>query len=94
MPFTPLDPILHNQLRLAVVATLVKVERAEFSYLLDSTGATKGNLSAQITKLKEAGYVKVKKTFRKNYPLTTCSLTKKGALRFGQYVESIKNYLE
>ncbi len=94
MAFAPLDPILHNQLRLAVVSLLVGAESAEFTYILERTGATRGNLSVQITKLKEAGYLTVKKGFRDNYPLTTCSLTAKGLKAFEQYVKDLKEYLK
>lgn len=93
MAFAPLDPVLHNQLRLAIVSLLVGVESAEFTFILERTGATKGNLSVQITKLKAAGYVSVAKSFRDNYPLTTCKLTAKGLRAFEQYVEAIKGYL-
>ena len=67
MPFAPLDPVLHNQLRLAVVSLLVSVEHGDFNFLLERTGATRGNLSVQLSKLKEAGYIDVKKTFKDNY---------------------------
>ncbi|MBL8000764.1 MAG: transcriptional regulator [Flavobacteriales bacterium] len=93
MAFAPLDPVLHNQLRLAVVSLLVGVESAEFTFILERTGATRGNLSVQLTKLKEAGYIVVKKGYRDNYPLTTCSLTPKGMKAFERYVEAIKDYL-
>lgn len=92
--FKELDPLLHSQLRLSIVSLLVGVESAEFNYLLEKTGATKGNLSVQINKLKEAGYIHVKKTFRNNYPLTTCNITKKGIAAFEKYVEAIKTYLD
>ena len=92
MAFEPLDPVLHNQLRLAVMSLLVSVEHAEFTWLLEQTGATRGNLSVQISKLNEAGYVLVKKGFRDNYPLTTCSISPKGATAFGTYAESTKGY--
>lgn len=94
MPFEPLDPVLHNQLRLAVMSLLVSVESAEFTWLVEQTGATRGNLSAQISKLKEAGYIRVKKGFRDNYPLTTCSISAKGIKAFSTYVGSIKGYLK
>lgn len=94
MAFAPLDPVLHNQLRLAVVSVLVGVEQADFNFLLERTGATRGNLSVQITKLKEAGYVNVKKTFKDNYPNTMCSLSAKGLKAFEQYVGAIKEYLQ
>lgn len=89
----PLDPFLHSQLRLAIVSLLIGVESAEFTYLLEKTGATRGNLSVQITKLKEAGYINVEKSFRKNYPLTRCSITKYGAEAFDNYVKAITGYL-
>ncbi|HOP44153.1 MAG: transcriptional regulator [Flavobacteriales bacterium] len=94
MPFAPLDPLLHNQLRLAVVSLLVNVESADFTWLLEKTGATRGNLSVQLSKLKDAGYIKVKKTFKGSYPNTSCSLTAKGLKAFEGYVEAIKGYLE
>ena len=89
----PLDPILHSQLRLAIVSLLIGVESAEFNYLLEKTESTRGNLSVQISKLKEAGYISVEKSFRNNYPLTRCSITKKGAVAFEKYVEAITTYL-
>ena len=91
--FKPLDPILHNQLRLAVISLLINVESAEFKFLLEKTAATRANLSVQISKLKEAGYISVKKSFRDNYPLTTCRITKKGIQAFEDYIESISGYL-
>jgi len=94
MAFAPLDPLLHNQLRLAVVSLLVNVESADFTWLLEKTGATRGNLSVQLSKLKDAGYIKVKKTFKGSYPNTSCSLTAKGLKAFEAYVEAIKGYLE
>lgn len=94
MAFAPLDPVLHNQLRLAVVSLLVGVDNADFSYLLEKTGATRGNLSVQITKLKEAGYITVKKTFKDNYPNTRCALSAKGLKAFEHYVQALKQYLQ
>ncbi len=93
MAFAPLDPILHNQLRLAVVSLLVAVEEGDFNFLLEKTGATRGNLSVQITKLKDAGFITVKKSFKDNYPNTVCSMTPKGLNAFEQYVKAIKDYL-
>lgn len=92
--FKNLDPILHSQLRLAVVSLLVSVEEAEFGYLKEKTGATAGNLSVQVTKLQEAGYIDVNKGYKGNYPLTTCKLTKKGLQAFQNYVNNLKTYLE
>ncbi|RYZ24958.1 MAG: transcriptional regulator [Sphingobacteriales bacterium] len=92
--FKDLDPLLHNQLRLAVMSLLISVESAEFGYLKEKTEATAGNLSIQIQKLKEAGYIEVEKTFRNNYPLTVCSITQKGVKAFDLYVKAIKTYLK
>jgi DNA-binding transcriptional ArsR family regulator len=92
--FKELDPLLHSQLRLQIMSLLVSVELAEFSYLLEKTGATRGNLSVQISKLKEAGYIDVSKSFRNNYPLTTCSITDKGVKSFDEYVKALKQYIE
>jgi len=76
------------------MSVLISVESAEFNYLLDKTGATRGNLSVQITKLSEAGYIDVKKSFRKNYPLTTCKITAKGIEAFESYVKALQGYLQ
>ena len=94
MSFAPLDPVLHNQLRLAVMSLLVAGEEGDFNFLLEQTCATRGNLSVQITKLKEAGYITVKKTFKNNYPNTVCSISQKGLKAFEQYVKAIKDYLK
>jgi DNA-binding MarR family transcriptional regulator len=91
--FKELDPILHSQLRLAVISLLVGTEVAEFTYIRDQTGATAGNLSIQITKLKEAGYIEVTKKFRNNYPQTLCRITPLGKEKFTEYVSALKNYL-
>lgn len=92
--FKELDPLLHSQLRLSVVSLLVSVKEAEFSFLKEKTGATAGNLSVQITKLADAGYIEVTKTFRDNYPLTTCRITPKGLKAFEGYVENLRQYIE
>jgi DNA-binding transcriptional ArsR family regulator len=91
--FKELDPLLHNQLRLSIMSLLMNIESAEFSWLLEKTGSTRGNLSVQISKLKDAGYIKVKKSFRNNYPLTSCNISKKGVTAFENYVAAIKSYL-
>ena len=91
--FKDLDPLMHNQLRLSIMSLLMNVESAEFNFLLQQTKATKGNISVQISKLKEAGYIEVKKSFRKNYPLTTCNITSKGIEAFENYVKAISGYL-
>lgn len=91
--FKDLDPILHSQLRLAVVSILIGVKEAEFVFLKEKTNATAGNLSVQIQKLKEAGYVDVTKKFKNNYPLTICRITDKGKKAFEVYVENLQGYL-
>ncbi|MCX6322506.1 MAG: transcriptional regulator [Bacteroidia bacterium] len=91
--FKELDPILHSQLRLAVISLLVGTEVAEFTYIREQTGSTAGNLSIQITKLKEAGYIEVTKKFRNNYPQTLCNITPLGKQKFTEYVKALKDYL-
>jgi DNA-binding MarR family transcriptional regulator len=91
--FKELDPILHSQLRLAIISLLISTEAAEFTYIREQTGATAGNLSIQITKLKEAGYIEVTKKFRNNYPQTLCSITPLGKEKFTGYVNTLKDYL-
>jgi DNA-binding transcriptional ArsR family regulator len=92
--FKELDPVLHSQLRLAVISLLIGTEMAEFTYIREQTGATAGNLSIQITRLKEAGYIEVIKKFRNNYPQTLCSITPLGKQKFTEYVEALKDYLK
>lgn len=91
--FKDLDPLLHSQLRLAVVSLLMSVDQAEFGFLKEKTGATSGNLSVQITKLKEAGYIEVEKSFRDNFPLTTCKITALGREAFAEYVKVLEEYI-
>ena len=91
--FKELDPLLHSQLRLSVMSLLVAVDDADFSYLKEQTGASSGNLSIQINKLKDAGYIKVTKKFSNNYPLTKCKITAKGIEAFEAYVNSLKSYV-
>src|SRR5256885_16421833 len=80
--FKELDPILHSQLRLAVMSLLISVKEAEFTFIREKTNATAGNLSVQIQKLKEVGYIDVIKEFKDNYPNTTCKITPKGIEAF------------
>ena len=94
MAFTPLDPLLHSQLRLAVVSLLMGVDSAEFNYILEKTEATQGNLSIQLKKLADAGYLEIKKSFKNNYPNTRVSLTAEGRRAFENYVTQISSYLK
>lgn len=91
--FSELDPILHSQLRLAVISLLISVKEAEFTFLKEKTNATAGNLSVQIQKLKDAGYIDVTKQFKDNYPQTICKITSKGIDAFEQYVKALKEYI-
>lgn len=93
MEFKELDPILHSQLRLAVVSLLISVKEAEFTFIKEKTNATAGNLSVQINKLKEAGYIEVVKQFKDNYPQTTCKITPIGVKAFEEYVKNLQSYL-
>ena len=92
--FKPLDPILHSELRLAVMSLLLSVKSADFSYLREKTGATAGNLSVQLNKLAEAEYISIEKSFKDNYPLTTSKISKKGVKAFQEYVDSLKGYIK
>jgi len=91
--FKELDPILHSQLRLAVMSLLIGVKEAEFTFIKEKTNATAGNLSVQIQKLKEAGYIEVVKEFKDNYPNTSCKITSKGVRAFEDYVKALQQYL-
>lgn len=93
MALKELNPLLHSQLRLAVMSLLVGVKEADFSYLKEETNSTAGNLSVQLQKLKEADYITIDKSFKNNYPQTTCKITKIGSLAFSEYVENLKEYL-
>ncbi|HEX8314436.1 MAG TPA: transcriptional regulator [Flavisolibacter sp.] len=91
--FKELDPILHSQLRLAVMSLLIGVKEAEFTFLKEKTGATAGNLSVQIQKLKDAEYIQVQKQFKDNYPQTLCKITPKGVDAFEGYVKALQGYI-
>jgi DNA-binding MarR family transcriptional regulator len=92
--FKPLNPLLHSELRLAIISLLMDVEEADFPYVKEQTGATSGNLSVQIGKLEEAGYISVEKTFRGKRPATICRMTDKGQEAFENYVEALKSYIK
>lgn len=91
--YKDLDPVLHSQLRLAIMSILVGVEEADFSFIKEKTGATSGNISVQVTRLKDAGYIEVIKKFKGNYPQTICKITVLGIQRFEVYIKAIKDYL-
>jgi DNA-binding transcriptional ArsR family regulator len=91
--FKELDPILHSQLRLAVMSLLISVKEAEFTFLKEKTSSTAGNLSVQINKLKDVGYIEVQKQFKDNYPQTICKITPKGIDAFEVYVKALQSYM-
>lgn len=92
--FKELDPILHSQLRLAIMSLLISVKQAEFTFIKEKTNATAGNLSVQVQKLKDVGYIEVIKEFKDNYPNTTCKITKQGIDAFEDYVKTLQEYLQ
>ncbi len=91
--FKDLDPLLHSQLRLAVMSLLIGLESAEFTFIKEKTNSTAGNLSVQLDKLSDAGYISVEKSFKGKKPLTTCRVTKKGLRAFEDYVTVLKQYI-
>ena len=91
--FQPLDPLLHSELRLAIMSWLISADEAEFPYIKEQTGATAGNLSVQVDKLSAAGYIAVEKTFKGRRPCTICRITPAGLKAFEDYVEALKSYL-
>lgn len=90
----PLDPLLHSELRLAIVSILIGVEEADFVYIRTETGATAGNLSVQLDKLQKAGYITIEKGFKGKMPRTTCRITEQGREAFNLYVEALRSYIE
>ena len=92
--FPTLDPLLHAELRLAVMSLLISTDEAEFPYIKEQTGATAGNLSVQVEKLSAAGYIEGEKTFKGKRPCTICRITDKGRQAFKTYIEALKSYLE
>lgn len=88
-----LDPLLHSQLRLAVMSILMNVEEADFVYLKEKTEATAGNLSVQLDKLSNAGYISVEKGFSGRKPRTVCKVSEQGRKAFEDYVDALKSYI-
>ncbi|WP_080906064.1 transcriptional regulator [Parabacteroides sp. Marseille-P3160] len=91
--FKELNPLLHSELRLAIMSLLLSVEEADFVFIREQTKATAGNLSVQLNKLNEAGYINVTKSFKGNMPCTTCKITEKGVNAFEEYVDALKSYI-
>jgi len=91
--FKSLDPLLHSQLRLAIMSLLISLESADFVFIREKTGATAGNVSVQLDKLEKADYINITKSFKGKRPLTTCNITKKGIKAFEEYVNNLKTYI-
>ncbi len=89
-----LNPLLHSQLRLAIMSILMNCEEASFVYIKEQTQATAGNLSVQLDKLVSAGYITVEKKFQGKKPLTLCSVTVTGKKAFEEYVNALRDYLK
>lgn len=88
-----LDRVIHEPGRLMIVALLFAVERTDFLYLQHETGMNKGTLSSHLSRLEEAGYVEVVKTYRGRVPQTLLLLTKAGREAFEQYRRKLKEAL-
>lgn len=91
--YKPLDPLLHSELRLAVISMLINVEEVDFVYLKERTGATAGNLSIQIDKLNTAGYITIEKGYNGKRPRTTCRITAAGRKAFEAYIDALQSYI-
>lgn len=91
--FKELNPLLHSELRLGIMSILVSVESVDFTYIRKETGATAGNLSVQLEKLSQAGYITIEKGFNGKMPRTTCRITKQGIEAFREYVEALQTYI-
>ncbi|MCM1332604.1 MAG: transcriptional regulator [Bacteroides sp.] len=88
-----LNPLLHSQLRLAVMSILMNVDEADFVYLKEKTSSTAGNLSVQLDKLSSAGYISLEKGFVGKKTRTVCQITEAGRKAFEEYVETLRKYL-
>ncbi|GAH15458.1 unnamed protein product [marine sediment metagenome] len=91
--FAQLDPVIHSRIRLAVLSILISVREASFNYLKETIGTTDGNLSASLSKLEEAGYISIKKSFKGKKPLTTCLIREKGRTAFSKYMKALETYI-
>lgn len=92
--FKELNPLLHSELRLAIMSILIGVESADFTYIKEQTKSTSGNLSVQLDKLNKANYISIEKTFKGKMPCTTCKITEIGLEAFKEYVETLKGYIK
>ncbi len=88
-----LNPILHAQLRLAIMSIIISTEQADFTFLKEKTGATSGNMSVQLDKLSEVGYIEIEKKFVGKRPKTLCRITEVGIAAFEEYFANLQEYL-
>lgn len=88
--FPVINPLLHNELRLKIMVALDSLESADFMYLCQITDSTRGNLSVQITTLKEAGYLEVSKTGLGRFAHTVCRITRKGSEALRAYEDGLR----
>lgn len=88
------DRLIHEPARTLIVTILYTVESCDFLYLQRETALTKGNLSAHLARLEDAGYVQIEKTYRGKIPLTLCNLTEKGRNAYLQYRQRIKEIMD
>lgn len=94
MAFDDLNPLLHSQLRLAIMSLLISVEEADYKFIKEETDASSGNISVQMSKLEEAGYIEVTKSFKDNKPNTSYAITPEGIEAFETYVNTLQQYLD
>ena len=88
------DRVIHQPARTMIIAILYNLKSADFLFLQREVGLTKGNLSAHLTKLEEAGYIRIEKSFRGKVPLTVCLLTESGRKAFDAYRQTLKQFVE
>jgi len=91
---TELDRLVHEPARLLIMTILSSVASADFLFLQRETGLTKGNLSAHLSKLEEAGYIKIEKTFKGKFPLTICKLTTAGQKALKTYRQQLLEFMD
>lgn len=92
--FESLNPLLNNELRLSIMSLLVGFNSADFKFIQEKTKATAGNLSIQLQKLSDASYIEINKTFKNNYPHTTCKITEKGIIAFEDHYKALSSYFK
>ena len=86
--------LIHEPSRSVILAVLLAVESADFLYLQRETGLTKGNLSVHLSRLEEAGYIRIEKTYRGKIPLTLCRMTEEGRQAFKDYRKQLQQFVE